>query len=65
MIVVLRIVQAVQQLFVTVAFVVGALGDLARQVLDLGLEAQHLLEGLGGLLDASVVVSATRIVCGR
>ena len=51
MVVILRIVQAVQQLRITVAFVVGTLRDLARQVLDLGLEAQHLLERLGGLLD--------------
>ena len=50
MIVVLRVVQTVQELFVFGAFVVGALGDLARQGLDLGLEPQHLLEGLGGLL---------------
>ena len=48
---VLRVVQTVQQLLVVGAFVVGALGDLARQALNLGLEAQHLVEGLGRLLD--------------
>ena len=49
MVVVLRVVQTVQELFVFGAFVVGALGDLARQGLDPGFEPQHLLEGLGGL----------------
>ena len=48
---VLRVVQAVQQLLVIGALVVGALGDLAREPPDLGLEAQHLVEGLGRLLD--------------
>ena len=49
-IMVLRVVQPVQELFVGGALVVGALGDLARQGLDLGFEPQHLLEGFGGLL---------------
>ena len=49
-VVVLRVVQAVQELFVFGAFVVGALGDLARQTGDLGLQPQHLFEGFGGLL---------------
>ena len=47
---ILRVVQAVQELFVFGAFVIGALGDLARQGLDLGLQPQYLFEGFGGLL---------------
>ena len=47
---VLRVVQPVQKQFVGGALVVGALGDLARQGLDLGFEPQHLFESFGGLL---------------
>ena len=49
MVVILRIVQAVQQLRITVAFVVGTLCDLVRQVLDFRLQPQHLIEGFGRL----------------
>ena len=49
MVVVLRVVQTVQELFVSGAFVIGAFGDLARQGGDLRLQPQHLIEGLGRL----------------
>ncbi len=49
MVVVLRVVQTVQELFVSGAFVIGAFGDLARQGRDLGLQPQHLIEGFGRL----------------
>ena len=47
---VVGVVQTVQQLFVLGRLVVGPLGDLGRQPLDLRLQPQHLLEGLGRLL---------------
>ena len=50
-IMVLGVVEPVQQLLVGGAFVVGALGDLACQRVDLRLEPQHLFEGFGRLLD--------------
>ena len=50
MVVVLRVVEPMEQLLVVGALVVGAFGDLARQPLDFGLYAQHLLERLGRLV---------------
>ncbi len=65
MIVVLRVVQTVQELFVFGAFVVGALGDLARQGLDPRPRAATPSSKALAVSSASVVVSATHIVCGR
>ena len=48
---VLRIVEPVEQLLVGGTLVVGAFGDFTRERGNLGLEAQHLVEGLGRLLD--------------
>ncbi len=50
MVVVLRVVEPMEQLLVVGALVVGAFGDFARQPLDFGLYAQHLLERLGRLV---------------
>ena len=50
-VVILRVVQPVQQRFVGGRFVVGALGDFARQGGDFGFECQHLFEGRCRLLD--------------
>ena len=47
---VLRIIQPVQELLVFGTFIIGALGDLTRQGRNLGLQPEHFLEGLGGLL---------------
>ena len=49
MVVVLRVVQTMQKLFVSGAFVIGAFGDLARQRGDFRLQPQHLIEGFGRL----------------
>lgn len=46
---VLRVVQTMQKLFVSGAFVIGAFGDLARQRGDFRLQPQHLIEGFGRL----------------
>ncbi len=48
---VLRLVELQEQLRVGFTLVVGALGDLGRQALDLGFEPKHLLERLARLLD--------------
>ena len=48
---VLRIVEPVEQLLVGGTLVVGSFGDFTRERGNLGLEAQHLVEGLGRLLD--------------
>ncbi len=51
MVLVLCVVEAVEQLLVGGGFVVGALGDFGRQTTDFGLQQQHLVKSLGGLLD--------------